>query len=305
MPVIRLALFDVGETLIHDGKALPHAADALEVISRFERSDRTPLVVGVVSDYRVPEPPATEQKIAALEREFVEILRSAGLDGFFAPPELRITLSTRAGVRKPAREIFELACARSGTGATIGECSFVTEDLEHLRACRALGMTVVRFGGGAGFEPAFESWADAPPLFAALIAPESQRNRELATEGLLAARYAIHGFRPSGPRDARHVQGQADRWVQLRDSRLGALDGVYVEIPCDVELEFGADGRVARVKAPPPDAESVRDAATFVASLVAHRKVALPGVPAPGATHAVEAEESGRRRLVRRRFSAL
>jgi hypothetical protein len=303
--VIRLALFDVGETLVHEGRALPHAAAALEAISRFECSDGSPLVLGVVSDYLAPEPPPTEAKIAALEREFVGILRGAGLDGFFSPPERRITLSTRAGVRKPDRRIFELARARSGTGAELHECMFVTEQASHVEECAALGMSAVRFGGGPGPTPAFETWAEAPPLLAAIVAPESQRNRDVAMSALLASRYDVHGFRPQGPQKGRRARGQATRWVQLHDERLGPIDGVHVEVPVDVEVAFGADGRVSGVDAPPADPEAVRDAASFVAGLVAQRRVALPGQPTSGVTHAVEEGRDGRRRLVRRRFSAV
>jgi hypothetical protein len=303
--MIKLAFLDVGETLIHDGRPYPGVIDALGALSRFETTDGGALFLGAVSDYYLPEPPPTEAKVAALEERYRnEVLMPAGLEAFFEPFASRVTLSSRAGVYKPDRRIFELAVERSGTGAALGECLFVTENSAHLEKCREYGITPVRFGPGPG--PSFEDWADAPAVIAEVVAPGHPGNRAAAVGPVLAVRHGLTGFVPFGKGD-RSVRGQANRLVQLKDPRLGPLDGVQVELPAEVSVELGTDGRVADVTASPPDPEEVADAVNYVCGLVKGHKVAIPGQRAPafGTTHTVEQDEAGQMRLVRRGYSAV
>jgi hypothetical protein len=305
--VIRLAMFDVGETLVHDGRPFPHAVAAVAAVARFETADGGRLGVCAVSDYTMPDPP-TEEAIAAPEDRYRrEVLAPAGLDRVFRPFEERVTLSTRAGVRKPDRRIFELAVKRSGTGAALPECLFVTEDAGHLDRCREYGITPVRFGDGP--PPSFTDWADGPAVLAELVAPGRPGNRAAAMAVSLEARHGLVGFTP----DRGHwleaaggsVRGHAQRLVQLTDPRLGPLAGVYVDLPTEVTVRLGPGGRVAGVSAPPPPADAVADAANFVSTLVKSGRVALPGQPAVGATHAVVEDDAGRRRLVRKGYAAV
>jgi FMN phosphatase YigB (HAD superfamily) len=147
LKMIKLILLDVGETLIHDGQPFPHVVDALAVIAQFRIDSEECLPMAVVSDYHMPTQPVTEAKILALETEFVGILGNAGLERFFQPPETRITLSSRAGVFKPNRAIFELAALRSGTNANLTECLFVTENESHLASCETFNLARSRTSG--------------------------------------------------------------------------------------------------------------------------------------------------------------
>jgi hypothetical protein len=305
--MIRLALFDLGESLIHDGVPFPHAMDALRVIARFKTEGGELLVLGLVSDFLPAEPPGTEDKIAAREAEYAKVLEGAGLVDFFKPFSARVTLSTRAGVNKPDRRIFELAAERSGTGATLSECLFVTEDIDHLARCAGFGIQPVRFGIGPGIKPAFSDWADAPAVIASLVHPGGPHNQVAATEAALAGRYHLFGFRPTGTggAGAGQVKGQANQLVKLDDPKLGALDGVYVELPGDVTVSLGADNRVSGVVATPPGTDEVADAVNYVTGLVKNGQVAMPGQPTSGTTHAVEQDADGQKRLVRRGYSAV
>src|SRR4051812_20600957 len=123
--MITVAFFDMGETLIHDGRPIPGVAAALATVAGFHTADGALLFLGVVSDYFPPAPPPTEAKIAALEQRYRdEILGPSGLAQFFQPFTQRVTLSTRAGVTKPARKVFVTALTRSATGATLAQCLF-------------------------------------------------------------------------------------------------------------------------------------------------------------------------------------
>ena len=302
--MIKLALFDLGETILDGLTPFPDAVVALDAISRLHTAEGAKLALGLVSDFKPVDPPGTEAEILAKEAEYRKILEEAGLDGLFQPFALKVTLSTRAGVNKPDRRIFELAIARSGIQAKLSECAFTTEDIGHLEKCAEFGMTAIRFGSGPGIQPAFSRWADAPALFSSLIGPGDPGNHAVVTSAELSTKHGLLGFASSSPAKGGTARGQARRLVELKDPRLGDLSGIYAELPTDVTLQFGSDRRVAKVSATPPDKDEVADAVSYVASLSKSGKIALPGRQTLGATHAIEQDPDGKRRLVRKRFSA-
>jgi hypothetical protein len=76
-------------------------------------------------------------------------------------------------------------------------------------------------------------------------------------------------------------------WVPLPDPAPGTGDPVY--------LCFTS----------PPDAEALEEARSHLASLEANHQIAREGTRLPkGATHAIETDAKGHRRLVRKRLSA-
>lgn len=306
--MIKVAFFDLGETLIHDGRPFPGVADALGVIDSFRTAEGRPLALGIVSDYLMPAPPPTEAKIAALEGRYrEEFLVPSGLFCFFEPFESRVTLSTRAGAFKPDRKVFDVALARSGAGASMDECLFVTENRSHLDEVARFGIKPVRFGPGPDGAAGFEDWADAPAVIARLVAPDDLDSIVLAIAPALAARHGILGFAPDEAGDRGDViRGRAGLLVPLDDARLGPLRGVHVELPTEVAVRLGRDGKMTGVTAAPLDPDAMADAADFVSSLVASKQVAIPGGDAPafGVTHAVETDSAGRTRLVRLGYSS-
>ena len=197
--MIKIAFFDVGDTLIHDGQPFPWVTAALAAIAGFGTSAGEPLVLSIISDYLMPDPPRTEEKILALEEQYRDqVLGPSGLGGFFQPFESRVTISSRAGVSKPDRKIFETAVIRSGTRAKLTECLFVTENSTHLQKCKEHGITPVRFGPAMNGIAAFEDWADAPAVVAGLVTPGHAANRAAAAAPALASRYGLVGFTATG-----------------------------------------------------------------------------------------------------------
>ena len=115
------------------------------------------------------------------------------------------------------------------------------------------------------------------------------------TAAELSAHHDLVGFVPSAPGQGREYRGQAKRLVELKDPRLGELSGVYVELPTDVTVSLGGDRHLANVVATPPGKDEVADAVNFVTGLAKAGKIAIPGQPATGATHAVEQDDHGRK----------
>ena len=63
------------------------------------------------------------------------------------PLEQHVTLSTEAGVSKPDRRIFKVAVQKISAHAHLHEAIFVTENADHVREARKLGMSAVHFMG--------------------------------------------------------------------------------------------------------------------------------------------------------------
>jgi len=303
--MIKIAFFDVGETLIHIGSPFSGVPEALTAIAGFKTATGEALLIGVVSDYHMPPPPVTEEKITGLEEKYrSEVLGPSDLMRFFEPFEARVTLSSRAGVRKPDRKIFEVALARTGTDVTLADCLFVSENAGHLEKCNEYGMTPIRFGPDQNGPVGFEEWADAPSLIADIVAPGHAGNHAAAAAAELDIRHGFVGFEAIESAGQR-IRGRANQLVQLNDPRLGPLNGVFIETPSEVRVDLRDDGRISRVAAAAPQPEETDDAINYVSSLLKSGRVAIPGQPAPavGATHAIETDSEGRMRLVRRGYS--
>jgi hypothetical protein len=83
------------------------------------------------------------------------------------------------------------------------------------------------------------------------------------------------------------VAAEERTWVAVPDPAPGATEPIYVSFSS------------------PPDAEALAEAASQVATLEANCQISRGGESTPpGATHVVERDAVGHRRLVRKRFSA-
>jgi hypothetical protein len=258
--------------------------------------------MGIISNYFMPSLPVTEEKIVALEKQYrTTVLEPAGLAPLFAPFDSKVTISSRAGVSKPDRKIFETALARLHSTARLDECLFVTEEKTHLEKAREYGMLPIGFESSVPGIQSFSNWNDAPMILAESVAPGNMSNLTLSAAPALA-HHELSEFKPTKI-VGRFLHGRANQLFQLNDPRLGVLDGVYVERPADVAVELNLNGSVGEVQVTKPDSEDVADAINFVHTLIQSGQVAMHG-ESKGATHVVEKDGDGRRRLFRKRFSS-
>jgi beta-phosphoglucomutase-like phosphatase (HAD superfamily) len=306
--MLRVIMFDLGLTLIdeHD-RPFPHVMGALTAIQQMRGERKKPLALCLVSDFKMPAPPPTPAKVDDLFAEYLTTLEETGLRRFFEPVGAHVTLSTHAGVNKPAREIFALALRRLRSRARLPDCLFISENAAHVAAARdTLEMQTLLFRapGATAFD--FDDWAQAPLLIARLL--PAAHNLETAVAAHLRA---AHDFEPEaltpGPTPGTFI-ARGKSWHPLRNSRLGPLDGVLVPIPAEAEVTLAPTGHAAAVRIPAPTPEQLSEAGTFVDSLARHGQIEDPSSsPAAGGrpTHALERDAQGRRRLVRRGFSAI
>lgn len=291
-------MLDLGETLVHEGKAFPHVPEALETLGKLETASGAPLSLCLISDFRMPTVPSTPTKVEAIFAEYLRILDDADLRRFFEPVQQHVTLSTHADVLKPDRRIFETALARLERSVTLDACLFITENDSHLSACREFGMTTLLFDGSGTGRGDFQDWSQAPLLVARLLSPGSHRNLELALGNYLASVHALETTSMDRP--------SADGRIHCRAKQWWPLETVHVRVPVDVDVRLDSRGKASAVEIRPPEPDTVAEAAGFVQTLEAHHQLFDGSGPFPaGATHQVETDAEGRRLLKRKRFSAL
>ncbi|HEU4768281.1 MAG TPA: M20/M25/M40 family metallo-hydrolase [Pyrinomonadaceae bacterium] len=138
---MRVVLFDLGDTLEHNGALLPGARETLTALAAIRDDAGQAPVVALVSDYY----PATNPvEIDSYRQSYYQLLSDLGLDGFFTPLQARVTLSTEVGVGKPAEKIFRVALDKIHPQLPFTHAIFVTENEIHVKAAQKLGMSAIR-----------------------------------------------------------------------------------------------------------------------------------------------------------------
>jgi hypothetical protein len=142
--LVRLILFDLGGTLEDRDVLRPGALATLKAIQSLCTGDRPAAVLGLVSDFDMPAEPAD---VAVIRQRYYELLDRLGIRSFFEPVERRVTLSTEVGVFKPDEAIFRAAVRKIDPGLPFDDVLFVTENVEHVRGARRLGLRAVHLRG--------------------------------------------------------------------------------------------------------------------------------------------------------------
>ena len=304
--MIRVAMFDLGLTLI-DAQQRPfkHVREALTAIAGFKTADAKALRICLVSDFTLAPPPGNAKQVRALFEQYLGVLDATGLRPFFEPVQRRVTLSTHAGALKPDRAVFETALRRLRLDAGLDECLLITENAAHIKAARnKLHMQALQFraAGAGSFD--FDDWSQAPALVAHLLGPRHAANTHAAIKVHLAAKgFEVSSLERAGATGAFKASGQM--WCPVAVPGDADARAVHVAVPAQGQVTQGPRGALRSRLQRPADAH-IAEAAAFVASLAAHGQIASRGAPdAADATHEIEVDAQGRRRLVRKRFSAL
>ena len=185
--MLSILLLDLGDTLVVDDAVLPGVPEALAAIGAIKTAAGEPLVACLASDFTMPSP-RTPAAVDAAFAEYLSILDRFDLRRFFEPVDERVTLSTHAGVFKPARWFFETALERAKADVGPGACLFITENADHVAACRAMGMTALQFGVD------FRQWSEGSAFVERLVNPAATTT-DGATPGL-------HSDPPGSPETA-------------------------------------------------------------------------------------------------------
>jgi beta-phosphoglucomutase-like phosphatase (HAD superfamily) len=281
---LRALLFDLGDTLERDGVVLAGVPEALTAIAAVRTHLGEPVPRALVSDVG---PASTPEEIAAAFSAYVAEVRRLGLLPWFDPPEVHVTLSAQAGVRKPDPRVFALALTRLGLAPDLAGAAFFTEDAAHVEAARALGMTALRFGAGGDFD----DWAAAPLLVIRLAGTDDPATLLTALNLRLEQRHGISLAR-------------LDR-IALGGEGPGTIVGTTPPGPDgvarSVEVTLAKNGDVAALRTEGGGVSTDADAARFRGVLEDNHAVGRD--LAPGVTHTLEPDAEGAEALQRRRFS--
>src|SRR5215813_8643050 len=308
--MLRCLMLDFGNTLVRESNLHPfvHVEQSLETITGFKTQASEPLEWCLVSDFpaRVPVPPG---QLETTFQSFIRLLQDSGLARHFQPLERRVTLSAHAGVPKPNAAVFKTAITRLEKQFELNECIFITENSNHVSACRLLGMQALQFGGHvrpSASNADFADWVEAPMLIARALGLHLHGNLEASVREYTAAVHpSLNDIRvsPAGPEG---VEVRGSTWTPLDAADLGELRGVHVQMPVRFQVSFDDHGRLREVGNPQPTAADLSEATQHVRSLLSSGQVASTGTESPlGPTHVVETDSEGRRLLKRKRFRSV
>jgi hypothetical protein len=306
--MIRVVLFDLGLTLIDSqNRTFPHVKEALTTIQSFTTAEGKKLITGLVSDFDLPAPPATPAKITAIFNRYLAVLDGTGLRPLFEPVQRRVTLSTHAGVLKPNRKIFETALARLRSKTSLNECLFITENQDHIRVARtALRMSALQFRSSASTTFDFDDWLQAPAMVAHLIDPAGGSNAEAALRHHLSHSHGFDLQAVEGPEHSETKTVRGTLWKPVGRSAGDELADVHAPFSVEGEVTRGPAGQIRAVRLAEPASTDVAEAVSLVRSLARHGQIRGSGPRrADAATHDIETDDRGRRKLVRKRFRAV
>ncbi|HEY5882441.1 MAG TPA: M28 family peptidase [Nakamurella sp.] len=134
---LRLILFDLGDTLASGERLRPGALATLRGIHGLGNG----LHLALLSDVQTPTMPDDESRI---RREYESLLGRLGIRSFFEPTARWVTLSSEVGANKPDPATFHGAMRKAGADVTLADVLFITENADHVREARELGMRAVR-----------------------------------------------------------------------------------------------------------------------------------------------------------------
>jgi beta-phosphoglucomutase-like phosphatase (HAD superfamily) len=141
---MRVVLFDLGDTLEHEGALLTGARETLSALATMRDDKGRAPVVALVSDYYPADTPA---QVDAYRKRYYKVLSDLGIDQFFTPLPAHVTLSTEVGVEKPNQKIFRAALDKIQPQLPFTHAVFITENDSHVEAARKLGMAAIRVAG--------------------------------------------------------------------------------------------------------------------------------------------------------------
>lgn len=134
----RVVLFDLGDTLEHNGDLREDALETLEGIKNMEN----PPILGLASDFGLPHPPPPpiEEQIITSQKNYFNILSDLQIDRFFKPLEQNVTLSTKVGNTKDEdiQKFFETVIKKSNT--SFNEIISITKKFSHINTANSLGL---------------------------------------------------------------------------------------------------------------------------------------------------------------------
>ncbi len=139
-------LFDLGETLEHNNSLREDSLTTLEKIKDMKDINNEPLILGLASDYNLPNdwgPPPLEEQIKRSKEDYFSRLENLGIRHFFEPVEQNVILSTEVGNTKDQDiQKFFQTIVNKIDNTSFNQIIFITENIGHIRAANSLELEV-------------------------------------------------------------------------------------------------------------------------------------------------------------------
>jgi FMN phosphatase YigB (HAD superfamily) len=164
--VMKIVLFDLGDTLEHNDKLLPGAFETLSNIKKINDNQNQPVILALISDFL---PAKSPDEIEKIKEKYYNILDNLGIRSFFHPVNERVTLSTEIDVNKPNKEIFRYAIDKISKDLSFKEVVYITENKNHINAVREMEINGIHFKGPGQQEGEIENLIDLIPRIQKLI----------------------------------------------------------------------------------------------------------------------------------------
>jgi len=139
---MKIVFFDLGNTLEYQDKLLPGSIETLTSIKLMNDPSGTPVALALISDFYMP---GSSGNLLQIVQKYYKLLDDLGIRSFFEPVENMVTLSTEIGLFKPDKKIFRYAIDKIDKKSEYKDTIFITENLEHVKAARNLGMHTIHF----------------------------------------------------------------------------------------------------------------------------------------------------------------
>jgi FMN phosphatase YigB (HAD superfamily) len=143
----RVILFDLGETLEHNGDLREDSLLTLEKLKEMKDKNNESVILGLASDFKLPDdwgPPPLEEQIKRSKEDYFMILESLGIQHFFKPVEQNVILSTEVGRTKnqDIQKFFQTGVNKIGN-TSFNQIIFITENIQHIRSANILGIKTI------------------------------------------------------------------------------------------------------------------------------------------------------------------
>jgi len=139
--MVKVVLFDLGDTLEHNDVLREDTIDTLEKIENMEN----PPKLGLASDFGLPNdwgPEPQEEQIERSKQAYFSMLSDLQIKRFFVPQN--VILSTEVGKTKDQdiQRFFQTAVNKIGN-TTFNQIIFITENCKHIDSANSLGIKTI------------------------------------------------------------------------------------------------------------------------------------------------------------------
>ncbi len=145
--LMKIILFDLGETLESRGRLIDGAENAISSIKGMHDSNGESVAISLVSDFDNFDHGLRLEDVKPMQLSYYRHLKNLGITKYLEPLYEHVTLSAEIGVRKPDEKIFRSAINLIKMNLPFSNVLFVTEEPTHIDAARHIGMKAIHFNG--------------------------------------------------------------------------------------------------------------------------------------------------------------